>query len=266
MLRLRVVRHAFVQITRETWPDFVLAIHREDIGDPGSSARSQRQSRQMRLLGKIVRDSEVVHVGCGLRRSDRQTADSLGGDEVALHQCRRDLQDARDVVEPVADIIGREQSGNVHIEAQQVTNGVTIFRSIKPVKRFGPARIGIRSSGTVQFGFHKSEERIALRLVGTRGCRRRHLAGAHLQHNFFPYLGVRADPADVEPIERNRYLSLFLELLGMTRQTVALERSAMDSRRRWRLPRGDSDAQREQRTRNPGFRTFKHGSLPDPAL
>src|SRR4029434_2045613 len=119
--------HALVEVTGEPWPDFVFSIHRKHIGDQRSATCAQGQSRQVRLLRQIIGNTKVIDVGCGLRRTDRKAADSLSGDEVTLHQCRRNLEYAGNVVKAVADIVRGKQGGNVHVETKKVAHSIAIF-------------------------------------------------------------------------------------------------------------------------------------------
>ena len=47
---------------------------------------------------------------------------------------RRHLQHARDVVEPVARIVWREERGDVHVQMEQIANDVLVFGTIQPVE------------------------------------------------------------------------------------------------------------------------------------
>ena len=54
--------------------------------------------------------------------ADGARRDLLGRRQVLLHQRRRDRQDVADVVEAVAEVVGRKIVGGAEIDAEQIAN------------------------------------------------------------------------------------------------------------------------------------------------
>ena len=109
LLRLRVDRHLFVEIARQLDANRVLRVHRERVVDGRAAARAEQLAGQAIVLGEIVGDPEIVDGRKRRRGSDRRAADLLRRRQIPLHQRRRQLQYAGNVVEAVARVVGRKQ-------------------------------------------------------------------------------------------------------------------------------------------------------------
>src|SRR5690606_39672654 len=62
MLRLRIERHALVEVALQLRLDHVLAVDREVVTDLRAAARAERHARQPVLLRAVVRHAEPVDV------------------------------------------------------------------------------------------------------------------------------------------------------------------------------------------------------------
>ena len=192
LLRLRVDRHLFVEIARQLHANRVLRVHRERVADRRAAARAEQLAGQAIVLREIVGDAEIVDGRQRRRRADRRAADLLRRRQIPLHQRRRQLQHARNVVEAVARVVGRKKRRDVDVEIEQVADRVLVFRAVQPVERLGPARIRIQPGAAIELAFEPRQERVVAASIGTRHAGRRHETGAHLPHDAFPRLRVGA--------------------------------------------------------------------------
>ena len=78
----------------------------------------------------------------------RLAADLARRADVSFHQRRRHGEHVRHVVEAVAHVVGRQQRRDIHVDRQQVADGVGVLGAIQPVQR-RPARIGMRGGGLI---------------------------------------------------------------------------------------------------------------------
>ena len=106
-----------------------------------AAARAERQSRQVDVLRQVVGDAEVVDARRPRGRADGQAAHLLRRGQVALHQRRRQLEHAGNVVEPVAHIVAGQERRDVEIEAQQIAHRVAVLDAVQAMERFGAARV-----------------------------------------------------------------------------------------------------------------------------
>ncbi len=132
--QLEVVRFGqaldvLVTVSHEPNLDLVLAVHREGVVEHGSAPRPDRQPRQVVFLREVRGKPDGVPAGRKARPADRDAADLLRCGQVAVEQRGRQVADGH-VVEAVARLVGREERVDVHIEREEVANGV-------PGTRFG---------------------------------------------------------------------------------------------------------------------------------
>ena len=160
LLRLRVDRHLLVEIARQLHANRVLRVHRERVGDRRPAARPEQLSGQAIVLREIVGDAEIVDGRKRRRCPDGRAADLLRRRQIPLHQRRRELQHARDVVEAVARVVGRKKGRDVDAEIEQVADRVLVFRAVQPVERLGPSRIRIQPGAAIELAFEPGQERV----------------------------------------------------------------------------------------------------------
>jgi len=156
----------------------------------------------------------------GERTADREAAYFLGSRKISLQQRRRELPD-RDVVEPVARVVFRQERRDVDVDAEQIADRVLILGAIQPAEGLGAPWIGRRGCGAIEGGLEQRDERLVRRLVGPGLSWRRHHADAQLPHDFFPRRRLLAHPIDVERCQRQPG---GLDLIVMTGEAVLLER------------------------------------------
>ncbi len=200
-LLLGVERHALVQIARELGSDLVLGIGREVVIDSHAAARAERQTGQALLLRTVVGHAEPVDVDERRRRADGEPADLVGCGEIALEQRRRELQHARDVVEAVARLVGRQELGDLDVEVQQIADGVAVLGAVQAVERLRAAGVRTRGGCRIELAFEPARE-LDTRFGGRpRLADGRHHAGAQLPDDFLPLGGMRGNGVERQRLE-----------------------------------------------------------------
>ena len=184
--------------------DEVLAIERELMADREAGARPERQV----LAHPVVlrhRDRDAVDLRRKARPdrriADREAADAPRRRQVALHQHGRERQRARQVVEAVAGVVGRQQGRGVDFKGEQIADGVRVLGAIQAVGRH-PSRLDPRRGGAVELGFEPRPEAVVGLPVRARATGRGHHAAAQLQDDLLPCRRRVADAGDVQRIER----------------------------------------------------------------
>ena len=192
----------------------VLGVEREIVPNRNSAGRIERQivahpleSGRDRSLtaGFAARFERLFH------RLHRRIADCQPGDlarrrQIAVQQRRRKRKDVAVVVEPVARIVHRQQRAGVHIQLEDVADGVAVFRAVQPVDCRMPG-IRVRRGFGIQRGFQPLAESGGGRDVGPRQARRRHLTALELSEHFLQQFGVIANTGGIQPLQTSRRLS-----------------------------------------------------------
>jgi hypothetical protein len=154
---------------------------RERVNDRQPAARAGRRAVDVRHLRDSLRHGVANRRRRGLRIPDGEAADLAGGVEIALHQRRRKVLHSGNVVEVVADCVGRQPLRDVDLETEQRADRA---RVLNPVQSLRDASAGIRMKRRrfVDPPLERNDKRIEGRLIGTpRGGRRRHHPGANLR-------------------------------------------------------------------------------------
>ena len=120
---------------------WLTAISPSDVSMRPSSSAGEPPLR-VELLA-VPGDDRPPRLGPG---DDRLLADRLGGLQVFFHQDRREAEHVADVVEAVADIVGREVVGRMEVDPDQVADRIVVFGAVEPADRDasrveGPAAI-----------------------------------------------------------------------------------------------------------------------------
>ena len=84
-------------------------------------------------------------------------------DKIRLHQRRRHGQRARDVVEPVGRIVGRQEPRGVDLQPDEIANDVLI---LGPVETVNPGRSQVGDGMAVQLVFHPRDEPVERGPIG----------------------------------------------------------------------------------------------------
>ena len=176
------------------------------------------------------------------RRPDGQAADRARRVHVPLEQRRGDLQDPRDVVEPVALVVGRDQRRGIDVERQQIADCVLILGAVEAVQRLRAPRVGLRRRHAIDLRLQPGSEPVADGRVRARSSGGRHGAGPELPDHLLPDVGPGRHVGKIGGPERNRDRTAGGEPLVVARDAVPLEQRLVpgDGRRLLRgrfLPR-----------------------------
>ena len=180
----------------------VLRVEREVVPRRVPAARPERQVVAYPAVLQHQRRGLVQRGGRRQRRvAERPAADLRRGQNVALQQHGRYRQDVADVVEAVARLVSRQQRPPVHLQRQQVADGVGVLRPVQPLDR-RPAGVRTRVPGVVEGALEVVGQRVVRGGVGPRAPGGRHGAGAQLLRHLLPHVGAAADVADIDGVER----------------------------------------------------------------
>jgi hypothetical protein len=154
------------------------------------------------VLRQILRDAERLGDGRRVDVADRETADDVGGREIALLQRRRHAEHLSDVVESVGRVVRRQQRGDVDVEREEIANRVRVFRAVQTMEDW-TAGTRVQSGSAIELGFNRRRQRTIRRLVGLRRAGRRHRARPQLAHDALPDRGVLGDGGHVDIVEED---------------------------------------------------------------
>ena len=198
LMRAGEAFHVFVAVAREAQLDVVFRVLREVEAGDGAAAGAEGKFVEMLFLRKVGGEDDGFAAGRAHGAADREAADFLRGGEITFEQSGREFADG-DVIETVAGIVGREQRGDVDVEAEQIANRVLIFGAVQAAEGVGAAGIGLRGGGVVERRFERGDGVVVSGLVGAGKPGGRHGAGAQPADDLFPGGSVfgHALPADV---------------------------------------------------------------------
>ena len=146
------------------------------------------------------------------RIAERVAADLRRRAQVAFEHRRRERLDVGDVVEAVADRVGRQQRGDVDVDAEQVVHRARVFSPVQALKRT-MAGIRLQRRRAIETIFERGRKRGQCLLVGTLRAGGRHHAGPQLANHLLDHVGVIGGLGRVERRER--------ELSGLAAIAVA---------------------------------------------
>ena len=125
-----------------------------------------------------------------LAGDDRRPGDLLRRLEGALEEDRRHREDIADVVKPVADVIAGKVGGHPDIDAEQVADGVVVFRPVEAAERHPAGPLPQRAIGGEGRVADPGDERLSL-LLGRHGAALRgHHPPLDLPQDFEPQPAV----------------------------------------------------------------------------
>ena len=140
------------------------------VPDQNSAARPRRQPFDVLVLRQIRPHAVHRRARGDVEVAHRQPADVPRRRQVTLHQRRRDRQDVRDVVEPAALIVGRQQRGRVDVQGQQIADRVGVLGPVQTMDG-GPPGTWPLGRRPIQRGFKVSRPGRRVGLVPAAACR-----------------------------------------------------------------------------------------------
>ncbi len=195
--------------------NLILAIDREAVANRCPAARAERHRFAHAFeLNESSRNVVGLIGDRKLRIADCERADLACRREIALQQQRRHLQHVGDIVESVADVVGRQQLRNVDVEREQIANGVGVFGPVEAMERGAPG-IGFDLRQAIALGLDSLDKRGVGGGVGPRHPRRRHLAAAQLAQHLFPSGAVLAEVGEVQRLQVQSGPRLGTEMAGV---------------------------------------------------
>ena len=113
----------------------VMAVGRERVHDRRAAARAHRRAVDAAHLRRGARNLVGHRRRRGIAIADGKTADLARRAQVAVHQRRREALRIGDVVEAVADRVGRQVGRHVDVDVQQIAHRVLILGAIEALER-----------------------------------------------------------------------------------------------------------------------------------
>ncbi len=178
----------------------VFAVGRERVLDRDAAARAERRALDVVHLRAGARNLVGELRGARFRIADRQRADAARRAQVAFHQRRRERLRVGDVVEAVADRVGRQERVDVDVDRKQRAHRARVFGAIEALERTA-AGIGIERRGLIEPRFHRRRKRREHGRFGTTRVRRRHHARAQLADHFLRDFGDCCVVADLRRVK-----------------------------------------------------------------
>ncbi len=248
----------FADVARKINLNLVLRIQRKVTSNGNSSARSERQSLDMRVLRLFQRQREYVHHHRHGGVADRHAADLPGRIEITLHHYRRDIQQIRDVIEAAGRVIRRQQKRVIHflrqiIQAKQVANGVSVFGTRQAVKVWQFTGIWVGRCRVVDPGFEVRRHFFVSCLIGAGHPNRRHGFRPELPNHFLPEIGV---PGWVEVRRIDNDPACFQGGVVACHTVLADRRAGRSSRRIFLLRTAGEKREQQQDRRQPSRSVF----------
>ena len=136
----------------------VVAVGREGVLDRDAAARAERRALDVVHLRAGARHLVGEFGGARLRIADRERADAARRAQVAFHQRRRKRLRVGDVVEAVADRVGRQERVDVDVDREQRAHRARVLGAIEALER-PAAGIRIERRGLIEPRFHRGGKR-----------------------------------------------------------------------------------------------------------
>ena len=218
-----------VEATLQPDADRVLPVEREVVakGDTAPGAERQVVARPV-VLHQRLGHAVDLRGRCDGRVADRELADAARGEQVPLHQRRRDREHVRDVVEALVVVVGRQQQLGVDLHAEQVAHRVAVLDPVETMDGKAAGRGRQLRRGAVERRLEPRGQGGVRRRVRARPAGRRHRPGPQLPHHPLPALGVCAHALQVHRAEHEAGRAQPLVVAG---EAVALEERAVRRRR-----------------------------------
>jgi hypothetical protein len=134
----------------------------------------------------------------------------------------------------LASSIG-QQLGDVHVQRQDVADGIAVLGAIQAADWIDAARRRIERGGAVQRRFERRNQPVKRGVVGARRTGRRHGSRSKLADDMFPEPGVAGRVRRVRRIERD---AAGLRPLIVATDAILRDELAFGRGRRRRLGRG----------------------------
>ena len=180
----------------------VVAVGGERVEHGEAAARTPGRSFDVRHLRLRARNLIRRFARAGVAIADREAGDSARRAQVAVEHRGREQLHVRNVVEPRADGVGRQERVHVDVEREQIANRTRVLGAIQALER-AASRVRTRRRGGVDPVFERGEEGLDGRGIGpVLHAGRRHHAEPQLVDHLLRRLNVLIDARRVEVLER----------------------------------------------------------------
>ena len=238
--------------------EHVVAVGGKRVNDGEPAARAERRAVDAPQLRLRLRHAVVRLARRRVGIANRERRHLARRAQIAFHQRRRERLRVGDVVEALADAVGRQERFGVDVERDQIANRARVLGAVQALER-APSRVRLRRGRAIDPRREAVGQRAQRRLVRTPRARRRHHAGAQLPDHLLGDGRLLGRGVDVERRER--------QTAGLAAVAVADRAGLLDRRRlaigclcggrRRRLwPRRDRQTQKRECGR--GQRGFFH--------
>ena len=188
--RPRVAEQEAQRLREEIHTEDVIAVGDERVIDGNTAARTDGRTVHVIHLRRGLRQLERGLARRPFRIANREHRDAARGAEVAFHQGRRKCLDVSDVIETIADRVGRQERRDVHGKIEQAVNLARVLGAVQALKRT-PAWIRLGDGKRIHPRFECRHELRELRGRRTPGAARRHHAGAELVNHLLGEFAFR---------------------------------------------------------------------------
>ncbi len=181
--------------------EVVARVLREEVLDVQAATGAEGQRLDPGVLRQVL--GRLVGVGGHGRgrAAHREPRDGAGGGEVALHERLRHAEDAADVVEAEARVVGGEEVVGVEVDGQQVAHGVAVLGAVEAVEGGGAPGVAGGGPVGVELALEPVEEAVEVGGRGPGPPGRGHDAAPQLADDPLPLGRVAADVGEVEGVE-----------------------------------------------------------------
>ena len=145
LVRLGQPFDVLVAVARQPDADLVLGVERERVPHHRAAAGPDRQILERLFLREVRRQDDRVAAGRANRTPHRQPADLPRRLDIPLQQRRRQIAD-RQVVEPVARFVIRQQRSRLDVEREQIADGVAVLGAIQAAEGVGAPGLGLAAA------------------------------------------------------------------------------------------------------------------------
>ena len=215
-------------VAHQTHLDFIFGVYREGVTNCGPATQADGDIVGTVFLGKIRGQHDGIATGRRNGSSHCQAADFLGCRQVAFEQRRREI-DYGHIIEAVTGFIGGQERRDIDFDAQEIADGVLVFRPGQPPDRTCSARVGLGCRGAVELLHQGRDNCLVGPVIGTGQTGGRHVLAAEFPDDLFPLLRVLSYAFRVNRVERQ---AAHFQLTVVTSEAVLIDDRGVNVRSR----------------------------------
>ena len=250
LLRPTHAHQVVLVLPPQTNLDAVVSSRREVVARGDAAASPERQIFALPIvLHHVLGNFEHFERGPLWRQRGREPGHLTRHRQVPLQVRRRDRQRVGELVEAaVGGFVAGQLRPHVEIEAEQIADGVVVFRAVQAMDGADSAGVRIGRPRAIELGLEQVDDRIIGLRVRTGPAWRRHRARSKLLDDALPHVSVRGRLARIHRAEGKASRA---RLVVVTTDAIPIEHRLGRRGRGWRtrlrsrrcvLPCGDLDA------------------------